>query len=145
MQNPEQPGRSFPQFRLKLIKDGQTDSQLCWARDVGMERLFAAGANVLREGEKVHLEINPGSQGGLHLNARIVSSSVDGAVCEFEGNSAGSLDVLAALLSPTWNGDHLLDGVIKLAPWHSNDGLASWMRLTSLVSDWQRLARKSAS
>lgn len=145
MSESQHAGKTFPRIRLKLIKDGQTNTQLCWAQDVGLEHLFAAGAHALVEGEKVHLEINPGSRSGLHLNARVSSASADGAICQFEDNSAVSLEVLAALLTPTWDGDHLLDGVIKLAPWHPNEDLASWMRLTSLVSDWQRLARKPAS
>jgi hypothetical protein len=145
VQKPRETGTSFPQLRLKLIKKGQAQSQLCWARDVGMQGLFASGAHALVAGEKVRLEINPLSHEGLPLNARVVSASAHGAVCHFEDNSARRLEELAVLLTPTPVGDYLLDGVIKLAPWHSNDGLASWMRLTSLVSGWQRLARKPST
>jgi len=140
-----QASRAFPQLKLKLVREVLGTAQSCWARDIRSEGLFAAGAQALREGEMVHLELNPRGYGSLHLNARVVALTADGAVCQFEGNSPASLEVLGALLTPTWDGDNLLDGVLKFAPWGPSDDLASWMRLTSLVSDWHRLTRKPAT
>lgn len=145
MHESQQATHTFPQLKLKLAREGESTVQNCWAQDIGTETLFAAGAFALREGDQVHLEINPSGRSGLHLNARVVALASDGAVCEYEGNSPASLEVLGALLSPTWDGESLLDGVLKFAPWGPREDLASWMRLTSLVSDWHRVTRKPAA
>ena len=46
------------------------------------------------------------------------------------------MEVLPALLSPDWEGGYLL------VSWYGHDNLAGWMRLTSIVSDWQRLTHR---
>jgi hypothetical protein len=65
-----------------------------------------------------------------------------GAALEFVDNSPATLEVLEALLQPKWDGGSLLDGVLTIAPWFRQNDLAGWMRLTSIVSDWQRLTRR---
>lgn len=128
-------------FRLpvNLFKQSATESQVCLSRDIGYGGLYAEGAQAFEQGESLRLVIAPDSGDALHLDGRVVRRSSSGIGCEFVGNSPASMEVLQALLSPTWDGENLLDGVVSFAPWYRDNDLAGWMRLTSLVSDWQRL------
>lgn len=132
-------------FRLGLILFSETDQhpQHCFSRDIGYDGLFAEGTQNLKEGDALRIVIDIGNGEGLHLDGRVSHITSDGAECEFAGNSPATLEVLDALLSPKWDGKNLLDGVITFAPWYHNTNLASWMRLTSLVSDWQHLRQRA--
>lgn len=111
----------------------------CRTEDIGLGGLFANGAQCLRIDQPVSVELAPNSGARLHIEGRIVRTTTDGAGLQFVDNSPATLEVLQALLTPDWDGGHVLDGVIKIAPWYGDGDLASWMRLTSIVSDWQHL------
>lgn len=133
-------------FRLpvNLFKPSDTRAQACYSRDIGYGGIFAVGAGSCAEGEPLRIAIGPGNSDALHLDGRVVRTCSNGAGCEFVGNSPANMEVLQALLSPTWDGESLLEGVVKFAPWYRDNNLAGWMRLTSMVSDWQRLTRRSS-
>jgi hypothetical protein len=114
----------------------------CHTRDIGLGGMFAIGGECLRRDEAVWLELGPPGRGRLHLGARVSRVTPSGAALELIDNSPATLEVLEALLQPKWDGGSLLDGVVTIAPWFRQNDLAGWMRLTSIVSDWQRLTRR---
>lgn len=134
-------------FRLgvNLFSDSDRRPQHCYSRDIGYDGLFAVGARHLKHDDPVRIVVEVGDGEGLHLDARVIRVEGDGVDCEFAGNSPATLEVLDALLSPKWDGQNLLEGVITFAPWYHDTNLASWMRLTSLVSDWRRLQSRAIS
>ena len=134
--------RTAFRFALNLFRSNDRQSVTCVSHDICRGGLFAAGVHGFRENEPVRVVIGPDRADALHLNARVVRTENHGLACEFVDNSPASLEVLDALLTPTWDGENLLDGVMRFAPWGRHDDLAGWMRLTSLVSDWQRLGRQ---
>ena len=95
-----------------------------------------------RVDDRVQVELAPNSGAKLHLDGRITRTTSNGAGLQSVGNSPATMEVLQALLSPDWDGGYLLDGVVKIAPWYGDNNLAGWMRLTSIVSDWQRLTHR---
>ena len=144
-----QDSRRYPRlaFRsvLHLFRPTDRHPYECVSHDIGFGGLCAQGACGYRVGEPLSVVIGADQADGLHLDARVVRSDSRGIACEFVGNSPASLEVLEALLMPTWDGERLLDGVVRFAPWGHHDDLAGWMRLTSLVSDWQRLNRRPSA
>ena len=132
-------------FRLTvdLFRPTDTAPQHCLTRDIGFGGLYALGAQNLTPDQSVRVAIGTG--GGLHLDGRITRIGSDGAACEFVGNSPASLEVLSTLLTPNWDGENLLEGIVAMAPWYRENNLAGWMRLTSLVTDWHRLTQPPAS
>ncbi|MCB1802967.1 MAG: PilZ domain-containing protein [Gammaproteobacteria bacterium] len=128
---------------VDLFREADNQPQHCETRDIGFGGLYAIGANGLAADQEVRLAIGREKGGGLHLDAHVVRIGHDGAAFEFSGNSPASLEVLHTLLTPSWDGRNLLDGVVQMAPWYREDDLAGWMRLTSLVSDWHRLTQPS--
>lgn len=125
-------------FPLDLYCGADTQARRCRSRDIGLGGVFAYGVCALHEGAEIRVVLDPDSHARLHLDARVRRFNANGMACEFVGNSPASMEVLAALLTPTWDGENLLDGVARFAPWDSADDLAGWMRLTSMVSDWGR-------
>mgnify|MGYP000358535027 FL=1 len=85
----------------------------------------------LREDAEIRVVLDPDSHTGLHMNARVRRVSANGVACEFVDNSPPSVEVLKALLTPTWDGENLLDGVARFAPWDRADDLAPYRRLGS--------------
>ena len=132
-------------FRLpvSLFKQSAAEAQACFSHDIAYGGLFAEGARAFALGEPVHVVIAPDTGDPLHLDGRVARRCSNGVGCQFVGNSPASMEVLEALLSPTWDGENLLDGVVRFAPWYRESDLAGWMRLTSMVSDWQRLTRRA--
>lgn len=128
---------------LNLFTDSERHPQQCVSRDIGYDGLFAMGARNLKPNDSVRLSVEVGHGESLHLDGRVSQVAVDGVECEFAGNSPATLEVLDALLSPKWDGRNLLEGVMTFAPWYHDTNLASWMRLTSLVTDWQRLRQRA--
>jgi hypothetical protein len=126
---------------LDLYCGADTRARRCRSRDIGLGGVFAYGVCALREDAEIRVVLDPDSHTGLHMNARVRRVSANGVACEFVDNSPPSVEVLKALLTPTWDGENLLDGVARFAPWDRADDLAGWMRLTSMVSDWGRLVR----
>lgn len=133
-------------FRLNvdLFRQADHSPQHCHTRDICFHGLFAVGAHDLRCDQPVRLAIGGQSQDRLHLDGRVVRCCSDGVGCIFVGNSPASLEVLQTLLTPKWDGENLLDGVLQMAPWFQGDNLAGWLRLTSLATDWQRLTQKGS-
>lgn len=128
---------------LNLFVGSAGQAQHCFSRNIGYDGLFAEGVRNLKQDDPVRIVVEVGDGEGLHLDGRVRQVAVDGVECEFAGNSPATLEVLDALLSPKWDGKNLLDGVIAFAPWYRDPNLASWMRLTSLVSDWRRLQSRA--
>ena len=133
-------------FRLGvdvLHCDGATPRR-CLTRDICIDGLFATGVQGLAVGQVVHLTI--GGDGGerIDLDARVVGLGSDGADFEFVGVGTQQHEALRRMLTPSWSGTYLLDGVVRMAPWYRENNLAGWLRLTSLVSDWHRLTQRSA-
>ena len=114
----------------------------CHTRNICLGGLFAEGAQCMQVGDRVRVELAPNSGARLQLDGRIARTTGDGAALRFVDNSPATMEILEALLSPDWQGGHLLDGVIKTAPWYGDNDLAGWMRLTSIVSDWRRLIHR---
>lgn len=141
-----QDARRHPRIAYRLAVDVYCDSeakrQRCFTRDLGIGGLFAVGSECLRPDDPISVELAPAGRGALHVEGRIARVTSEGAGVAFSGNSPATIEVLQALLEPEWDGGSLLDGVITIAPWYQrSDDLAGWMRLTSIVSDWQRLTR----
>lgn len=109
------------------------------SRDISAGGLFAAGLGGLVPGSTAQVTLGPTASDRLHLTSRVSRTDSSGVALEFVDNSPASLEVLHALLDPVWDGGSLLEGIVRIAPWHEDDSLVNWMRLTSLVSDWQRL------
>ena len=129
-------------FAVDLIGADARQPEPCVSSDISLSGLCARGVVRFRPGESVRVVIGADQSERLHLDARVTRSDGRGTACEVVGNSPASLEVLEALLSPTWDGENLLDGVMRFAPWYHGEGLAGWMRLTSLVSDWRRLTQR---
>lgn len=138
-----QDARKHQRIRCRLPVDlfcGNESKRLsCRSQNICLGGMFAAGAECMRVDDKVHVELAPESGAQVHLEARVARTTTEGAGLQFVGNSPATIEVLEALLSPNWDGGFLLDGVIKIAPWYGDSNFAGWMRLTSIVSDWQRL------
>lgn len=138
--------RRHPRIAYRLAVDlfcnEDPGGRQCHTRDIGLGGMFAEGGDCLKRNEAVRLELGPTGRGRLHLGARVNRVSTSGAALEFVDNSPATLEVLDALLQPKWDGGNLLDGVITIAPWYRQTDLAGWMRLTSIVSDWQRLTKR---
>jgi len=132
-------------FAINLFGAAARQPEPCVSSNISRGGLFANGVVRFRDGEPVRLVIGADQSERLHLDARVARTDGAGLACEFVGNSPASLEVLDALLSPTWDGENLLDGVMRFAPWYHDEGLAGWMRLTSLVSDWRRLTQRPLS
>lgn len=130
-------------FRLPVdLYCGEDDTRrVCFTRDIGLGGLFADGLRCLAPGDPVHIAISPGEHGRLDLDSKVTRVNDEGAALKFIDNSPASMEVLQALLTPDWSGGHLLDGVLRIAPWYRDSDLAGWMRLTSIVSDWNRPTR----
>ena len=109
--------------------------------DIGLSGMFAVGVLCVRPGDEVRVSLGHKEAGALQLGARVSRVSLDGAGLEFVGNSPMAIELLRELLTPDWDGHDLLEGVMKIAPWYRGKDLAGWMRLTSMVSDWQRLTQ----
>ena len=139
MQDARKHQRISCRLPVDLFCGNETKRLNCRTQDIGLGGMFAVGAQCLTGGDPVRVELAPDSGSLLHLDGRIIRTTTEGAGLQFVGNSPATIEVLQALLSPDWNGGLLLDGVIKIAPWYGDDNLAGWMRLTSIVSDWQRL------
>lgn len=137
--------RRHPRIAYRLAVDvfcgNETTRRQCHTQDIGIGGLFAIGGQCLEKGDDVQVELGPAGRGTLHLDGRVARVDVTGAGLEFVGNSAATIEVLKALIEPKWDGQNLLDGIVTIAPWYRQNDLAGWMRLTSLVSDWQRLTQ----
>lgn len=134
-------------FRMAvdLFRPQDANPQRCHTRDIAYGGLFAVGARDMAPGQTVRLAVGSDNGGGLHLDGRVVRVGGNGAGFQFVGNSPASLEVLRTMLTPNWDGENLLEGVVRMAPWYRESNLAGWMRLTSLVSDWHRLTQMNAS
>lgn len=132
-------------FRLDvdLFRPSDDQPQHCQTRDIGFGGLYAIGAHDLVANQDVRLAIARDKGGGLHLDGRVARIGQSGVAFQFTGNSPATLEVLRTLLTPSWDGENLLEGIVGMAPWYREDDLAGWMRLTSLVSDWHRLTQPS--
>ena len=129
-------------FRLAVDLFSGTDAtrRTCLTRDIGIGGLFAVGAQqYLEPDEPIQVAIGPDQGRALHLEGRVARVNGRGAGIEFVGNSPATMEVFATLLTPKWDGKGLLDGVLMAAPWQHDHDLADWMRLTSLVSEWQHM------
>jgi hypothetical protein len=143
MQDARRHPRIAYRLAVEVYCDNKAKRQRCYTRDFGIGGLFAVGGECLRTDDEVSVELGPSRQGALHVEGRIARVSTEGAGVEFAGNSPATIEILQALLQPDWEGGNLLDGVITIAPWYQRgDDLAGWMRLTSIVSDWQRLTQR---
>jgi hypothetical protein len=141
-----QDARKHQRIRCHLPVDlfcgNQPKRLICRSQNICLGGMFAVGAQCMRVDDPVHVELAPESGSTLHLEGRVARTTTDGAGLEFVDNSPATMEVLGALLSPNWDGGFLLDGVIKIAPWYRDNDLAGWMRLTSIVSDWQHLTHR---
>lgn len=120
----------------------RSDRPSYYTQDISLGGFFAVGVDCVREGDDVRVELGPRDGAKLHLGGRIARLAPNGVGLKFVGNSPATLEVLQALLAPDWDGGNLLDGVVRIAPWYRDNDLAGWMRLTSIVSDWQRLTQR---
>jgi hypothetical protein len=134
-------GRIACRLAVDVFCGNEATRRRCFTRDIGLGGLFVTGGAGLRHGQPVSIELGPSGRTRLHLEARVNRLAADGVGLEFDGNSAATLDVLASLIEPKWDGVNLLDGVLTMSPWYGSDNLAGWMRLTSLVADWRQLKR----
>ncbi|MCB1774152.1 MAG: PilZ domain-containing protein [Gammaproteobacteria bacterium] len=137
--------RRHPRIGYRLAVDvfcgNETTRRQCHTQDIGLGGLFAVGGQCLQREDEVQVELGPPGPGTLHLTGRVARVNANGAGVQFVGNSAATIEVLTALIEPKWDGQNLLDGIISIAPWYRQNDLAGWMRLTSLVSDWQKLTQ----
>ena len=108
-------------------------------RDIGIGGAYAGGGLCLKPGEPIRVTLGRRNEGALQLRGRVARIDSGGAGLHFVDNSPGVVEMLTELLTPDWDGHDLLEGVMKIAPWYLGDDLAGWMRLASLVADWQRL------
>ena len=129
--------------RLPLdVRFGQDGNpRQCRTADIGLGGLFVTGLTPVLANTPVNVGLGPEGFGELRLNSRVAHVRPDGAGLAFVDNSPSTLEMLAALLEPVWDGGTLLDDVVRLAPWHDDRNLGCWMRLTSLVTEWQHLRR----
>jgi hypothetical protein len=132
-------------FAVELFGAADRQPEHCISSNISLGGMFADGMASFFKGEPVRVVLGADRSERLHLDARVARTNASGLACEFVGNSPASMEVLEALLTPTWDGENLLDGVMRFAPWQQDQELAGWMRLTSLVSDWQRLRQRPAS
>jgi hypothetical protein len=132
-------------FAVELFGAADRQPEHCISSNISRGGMFVDGTVRLHEEEPLRVVLGADRSEQLHLDAWVVRTNASGLACEFVGNSPATMEVLEALLAPTWDGENLLDGVMRFAPWHQDQELAGWMRLTSLVSDWQRLRQRPAS
>ena len=112
-----QDARKHPRIRCRLPVDlfcGNESKRLnCRSQDLCLGGMFAAGAECMRVDDQVHVELAPESGAQVHLEARVARTTTEGAGLQFVDNSPPSVEVLGALLTPTWDGENLLDGVAR--------------------------------
>ncbi len=101
--------------------------------------LFATGRFCVHNGDSVGVEWTVQLDERFVVCGQVVRASPEWAAVTFVGNDTTTIDQLREILRPNWNGGYLLDGVVQMAPWYHDSDLASWMRLTTIVADWQRL------
>ena len=142
MQDARKHQRITCRLPVDLVCGKDLERLTCHTQDICIEGLFAAGAQCMRQEDDVRIQLGPSHGEKLHLDGRIARVNATGAGLEFVGNSPATMEVLKALLSPEWEGGLLLDGVVKIAPWYRETNLSGWMRLTSIVSDWNQLTRR---
>jgi len=111
----------------------------CQTVDIGLGGLFAAGVLCVRPEDPVRIMLSRPDLGALQLDSRVARVTMAGAGLEFIKGAAAEFERLREFLTPNWDGENLLEGVVRIAPWYQSSGLAGWMRLTTLVSDWQNL------
>ena len=119
----------------------RASSRRCQISNLSIGGMFACGVGWMPPGESLRVTLNPLDRVALVLNARVVHHGADGVGIAFEHAHAERQMLLGDMLTPKWNGDSLLDAVVSMAPWYRQTDLVGWMRLTSLVADWQRLTQ----
>jgi hypothetical protein len=137
--------RQHPRAAYRLAVDlycGEDETwHHCHTANIGRGGLFAIGVLCLRPGDNVRVSLGRRQRGALQLHSQVARVSQVGAGLAFGGNGQAKMEMLAELLSPDWDGENLLEGVIKIGPWYRDEDLAGWMRMTSMLSDWQRLTQ----
>ena len=138
-----QDNRQHPRAAYRLAVDlycGQDEEwHHCHTSNIGLGGLFAIGVSCLRPGDHVRVSLGRRQRGALQLDSQVARVSQVGAGLAFGGNGQTKMEMLAQLLSPDWDGENLLEGMIKIGPWYRDEDLAGWMRMMSMLSDWQRL------
>lgn len=137
--------RRYPRITSRLpvavCCDPDRTRQTLRTADISLGGVFVVGLGPVETGLPVQVQLGPEGESKLHLNSRVVHRRGDGVGVEFVDNSPATMELLGSLLLPAWDGDSLLEGVLTFSPWHRDHDLGCWMRLTSLVEDWQRLKR----
>ncbi|MDJ0740994.1 MAG: PilZ domain-containing protein [Gammaproteobacteria bacterium] len=138
MQDARNHQRIVCRLPVDLVCGDDMNRLTCYTQDIGVGGMFANGAQCMRPADRMRIELGPSHGEKLHLSGKIARVTSTGAALQFVGNSPATIEVLQALLSPAWDGGSLLDGVVRIAPWYHDSNLVGWMRLTSIVSDWQK-------
>jgi hypothetical protein len=108
----------------------------CQTRNISAGGLLVHGASELQRDDLLRIILTPREGDPLSLQGRVLRCTGNDCAIVFEQLSAIERQRLEQLLTPHWNGGSLLDGVISIAPWVDGNDLATWMRYTSLLSDW---------
>lgn len=139
--------RKYPRVAYRLAVDlypgAASEAFHCHTLNIGLGGLFAEGVAGVRTGDNLKVALDRHEQAALELDGQVTRVTATGAGLAFYGNGPAALATLRELIEPDWDGHDLLEGVMKVGPRYEGSGLADWMRLTSLLSDWQRLHHQS--
>lgn len=138
-----QEARKHPRVDYRLAVDlycaDDGTQHHCYTQNIGLGGMYALGLLGVRPGASARVSFGREDQGALQILGLVTRVGADGAGLAFSGNVPTAINTLDELLQPDWDGENLLEGVMRIAPWYRNNDLAGWMRLTTMVSDWQRL------
>lgn len=119
----------------------QSSARHCWISNLSLGGVYANDAVWLRPGETLRIALGRPERHDLVIEGTVVHQGSGGAGVAFDVAHPEQQARLRAMLTPGWDGENLLDGVVEMAPWYRQADLVGWMRLTALVTGWQRQLR----
>lgn len=104
------------------------------ACEVSLTGLFILDNPCPKTGEKIDIAIKTVIQRSpLELSTYVVSSGADGFALRYAGLSGQDRQTLKKIISPSWDGNNLLEGQLIYSAYEHVTDLAGWLRLTSVI------------
>lgn len=130
---------------IELYCEARQQTISCHAENISAGGMLVAGAACMRTGDDLRINLQSQAASPLTLKGRVTRHNGSNCAVAFVDLAPATSRQLQELLTPHWDGHDLLEGVITIAPWIEGDDLASWMRYTSLLSEWKHSVAAIAS
>ncbi len=125
------------QYPIELHCKEKQEKVFCRTRNISAGGMLVSGAACVQPGDELRINMNASEASPLTLKGHVIRRNGNTCVISFVDLHPTTSQRLQDLLSPHWDGHDLLEGVITIAPWIERNDLASWLRYTSILSEWK--------